>query len=299
MTSGAILRLLAAERGATRMCRFVTYLGKQPILLNELIEKPEHSLLNQSRKAREGKLGLNADGFGVGWYDHALDATPGLFKSMQPAWNDQNLKHLSAKIKSTCFVGHVRASTVGELSLSNCHPFSYQEFLFAHNGTIREFHLIKRQIANLLEAEFYDHIHGQTDSEYFFALLMHQIHQTPGPYTLDFLADCTLRTIQIINHLQAALKKNAFSRLNTVLTNGYEVLVTRYISHPSEQALSLYYSRQASGAVIIASEPLTKEDQWIEVPLNTLLLIDRELQITTRAIAFCAAHDPQGVQTDI
>ncbi len=266
------------------MCRFVTYLGKQPIILNELIEKPEHSLLNQSRKAREGKLGLNADGFGLGWYDHALDTTPGLFKSMQPAWNDQNLKHLSAKIKSTCFVGHVRASTVGELSLSNCHPFSYQEFLFAHNGTIRDFCSIKRQISNLLQDEFYDHIHGQTDSEYFFALLMHQVHQMTGPYTLPFLAECMLRTIQIVNDLQAALKQTAFSRLNTVLTNGHEVLVTRYISHPSEQSLSLYYNRQPSGAVIIASEPLTNDDRWIEVPLNTLLLIDRDLQITTQPI---------------
>ncbi len=269
------------------MCRFVTYLGKQPIILNELIDKPEHSLLNQSRKAREGKLGLNADGFGVGWYDHDLDATPGLFKSMQPAWNDQNLKHLSAKIKSTCFVGHVRASTVGELSLSNCHPFSYQEFLFAHNGTIRDFYLIKRKIANLLQDEFYDHIHGQTDSEYFFALVMDQVHQVPGPYTLSFLAECMLRTIQIIHDLQAGLKQESFSRLNTVLTNGHELLVTRYISDPSEQPLSLYYNKQPSGAVIIASEPLTSDDRWIEVPLNTLLLIDKDLHLTVRPIGSC------------
>lgn len=49
------------------MCRLLAYLGK-PILLEELILKPEHSLLVQSYQPKELEVALlNADGFGIGW----------------------------------------------------------------------------------------------------------------------------------------------------------------------------------------------------------------------------------------
>lgn len=267
------------------MCRFVTYLGKKPIILSDLIESPEHSLINQSRRAREGKLSLNADGFGIGWYDHTIDGEPGLFKSMQPAWNDQNLKHISAKIRSTCFIGHVRSSTVGDLSLNNCHPFSYQEFLFAHNGTIREFHAIKRSLVNQLSETMYHHINGQTDSEYFFTLLMHYVFQRERPYPLSFLADCIQKAIHTIQKLQDTLPIKSGCRLNTVLTNGKELLVTRYVSDQGEPPLSLYAKTLEDG-IIIASEALTSDwTVWQEVKPNTLLLVDQSYSLTEQKLA--------------
>ena len=40
----------------------------------------------------------NGDGFGVGWYDAA--SAPGLFRSVEPAWNGQNLRELADHISS-------------------------------------------------------------------------------------------------------------------------------------------------------------------------------------------------------
>ena len=55
------------------MCRFAAYHGP-PIPLDELLYKPDHSIVHQSTDAREREEPLNGDGWGVGWYDR--DASP-------------------------------------------------------------------------------------------------------------------------------------------------------------------------------------------------------------------------------
>ncbi|GFZ46180.1 Deficient in utilization of glutathione protein 3 [Saitozyma sp. JCM 24511] len=63
------------------MCRFIVYKGVEPIQLSHLVTRPRHSIINQ---AFESKLRLpssrpmNADGFGIGWYDPLPPAHPQL-----------------------------------------------------------------------------------------------------------------------------------------------------------------------------------------------------------------------------
>src|SRR5215218_1148781 len=76
------------------MCRWLAYSGS-PILLEELLYKPEHSLIDQSLHARLGVETTNGDGFGVGWYD-ANAYAPAIFRSVEPAWNDRNLREVAA-----------------------------------------------------------------------------------------------------------------------------------------------------------------------------------------------------------
>jgi len=67
------------------------------------------------------------DGFGVGWYEPDADSetanTPCIFTSVTPAWNNNNLIRLAEKIKSPLVFAHVRASTAGTVTETNCHPF--------------------------------------------------------------------------------------------------------------------------------------------------------------------------------
>jgi predicted glutamine amidotransferase len=72
------------------MCRFVAYLGR-PITVDELLLKPTNSLVNQSYDAEEMSQTLNGDGFGLGWYVHHISQKPGLFRSISPAWNNNEL----------------------------------------------------------------------------------------------------------------------------------------------------------------------------------------------------------------
>jgi len=280
------------------MCRFVAYLGKTPITLSEILDKPTNSLIDQSRQTRKGKQGMNADGFGIGWYNHAISSEPGIFKSIQPAWNDQNLAHVAAKIQSTCFIGHVRSSTVGDVNTFNCHPFTFKDFLFCHNGTIRLFEEIKRKLLRKLTDQTFDIVKGQTDSEHFFALLMDVLFQQHSSFELEQMADTIKLTVDEIHKLQGALSESTFSRLNTVLTNGKQLIATRYISDTNEKPLTLFYTKAnhvdtqhtthlipISNAVLVASEPLTDcAEEWLEVPNNHMLLVNEDLEISVQPI---------------
>ena len=67
------------------MCRWLAYSGS-PILMNEALYGGENSLVDQSLHSRLGAEPTNGDGFGVGWYGEP--PTPGVFHSIEPAWND-------------------------------------------------------------------------------------------------------------------------------------------------------------------------------------------------------------------
>src|SRR5690349_24473140 len=96
------------------MCRFLAYIGK-PVLANDLLYMPQHSLINrQSLGAQEMSIPINGDGFGVSWYDFQLDDEPCQFRSVHPAWSDQNLRFLAKKIKTTSMFAHIRAATRSE-----------------------------------------------------------------------------------------------------------------------------------------------------------------------------------------
>ena len=77
------------------MCRWLAYSGS-PILLEKALYSPAHSLIDQSLHSTLGAEATNGDGFGIGWYDDP--PTPGVFRSIEPAWNDVNLRELAAHV---------------------------------------------------------------------------------------------------------------------------------------------------------------------------------------------------------
>ena len=90
------------------MCRWMAYTGGN-IPMSELVLKPQHSLIDQSLHSRLGQEVTNGDGFGVGWFGDI--PAPGVYKSVQPAWNDSNLHDLCDHVSSGLFLAHIRAST--------------------------------------------------------------------------------------------------------------------------------------------------------------------------------------------
>jgi len=152
------------------MCRWLAYSGS-PILLEELLYKPEHSLIDQSRHARMGVETTNGDGFGVGWYDADIDA-PAVYHSIEPAWNDRNLREVASHVESPLFLAHIRASTGTAVQQTNCHPFRHENWLWVHNGLVRDFHLIKRDLALAVDESLFPYMEGSADSEMLFYLAL-------------------------------------------------------------------------------------------------------------------------------
>ena len=264
------------------MCRFISYLGNDAILISKLLEEPKNSLIKQSRSGINGNRNLNADGSGLAWYNHEINNEPGIFKSTQPAWNNNNFKHLSQKIKSRCFLAHIRASTIGDVTLNNCHPFSHKEYSFVHNGTIRNFHKIKRSLMQELNNDLFHEIKGQTDSELLFFLIINFIKKNKT----KSLESAVKKAFSWIVDVQRNGEAEDFSKLNIVITDGKELMATRfsskdapalslnYLTHTPEQPLNNDEFDINKKCVIIASEPLDDySSPWISLPENNYITV--------------------------
>ena len=151
------------------MCRWLAYSGA-PIFLDEVLFKTDHSLIDQSLRAFDKTNTTNGDGFGIGWY--GIRDVPGVYKDIRPAWNDTNLQALAAQIESPMFLAHVRTSTGSPVQRTNCHPFSYQKWLFVHNGLIGEYEELRRDLTFAVSPELFPLLSGTTDSELMFMLAL-------------------------------------------------------------------------------------------------------------------------------
>ena len=151
------------------MCRWLAYSGS-PVRIEDLIYKPEHSLIDQSLHSKLGAETTNGDGFGIGWY--GVGETPGVFHSVEPAWNDWNLRELAGHLQSPVVFAHIRASSGTPVQQTNCHPFRRGRWLWMHNGLIGDFHRVKRDLVLRVDPELYPEIQGSSDSEIFFFLAL-------------------------------------------------------------------------------------------------------------------------------
>ena len=77
-----------------------------PILAEELLFRPAHSIIDQSLHSRMGATTTNGDGFGIGWYGEG--AEPALFKGIEPAWNDRNLRELAGQVRTPLLFAHIQ-----------------------------------------------------------------------------------------------------------------------------------------------------------------------------------------------
>ena len=283
------------------MCRLVFYKGTS-IPLSSLLTEPRHSIIHQSYHSKEREEPLNGDGFGVAWYTPDVTECAAVFKSVSPAWNNQNLLSLAPVISSSCIVAHIRAATPGlPVTHFNTHPFTWNGFTFVHNGEIGGFQSIKRAMRTSLSDETYAHLQGTTDSEHLFALFIDAYRAGEGANELEVMASALIEAIRYHEALKVDTGIDEPSLLNLVLTDSNRTVVTRYISDREQEAHSLYLHRGAAyecidgvcrmrnagvsnDAILVASEPLSEDEGWKRVDSNTMLLIDEDLSVEERVI---------------
>ncbi|MFT5708125.1 MAG: putative glutamine amidotransferase [Oceanospirillaceae bacterium] len=232
------------------MCRWLAYSGKA-IFLEELIENPCNSLIEQSLHASESKTAINGDGFGLGWF--GAKPNPGIYREILPAWADQNLLSLCRQISSGLFFAHVRASTGTFTSRANCHPFSFDNWMFMHNGQIAGYEKVRRAIENLIPDENYLGREGTTDSEALF-LALYNYGLTENPIA------AVSKMCNKVNQLMCEKGITDAFRFTATLSDGQCIYAFRYSSDC--RAPSLYY-RCTDDGVVIASEPLdVSSNDW-------------------------------------
>ena len=265
------------------MCRFVAYLGPS-VPLARVVSEPEHSLVLQSYQPREMTSGtVNVDGFGIGWYNRALDPTPCVYTNISPIWSDRNLPGLTKHIASDCIFANVRSATPGQaVDQSNCQPFAYRQLLFMHNGYIEDFRFtLMRQMRETLRDPYYTAIGGSTDSEHVFALVLNMLH---GQVVTRETLMVALHTA-ITQLAEWANERDIRIALNCVITDGEVLVASRFANKGS--APSLYCTKTPGGfpqAGIVASERLWAGDDWIAVPEQTLIGFDLTLEVQSYSL---------------
>jgi len=212
------------------MCRWLAYSGS-PIRLEELLVKRDRSLIDQSLHSREGATPTNGDGFGVGWYEEG--EPPRVYRSVHPAWNDRNLKELAAGISSHLFFAHIRASTGTAIQETNTHPFRYGNWLWMHNGLIRDFPRLRRELVLAIDDSLFDSIEGTTDSETMFYLAL----------TFGLESDPVAAVEQMVGFVEKTGHRHGVEQpiqMTIATTGGDSVYAFRYSSEGDSR--SLYFS---------------------------------------------------------
>lgn len=261
------------------MCRILGYLGPQ-ISLDQLVLKPDHSMLVQSYKPKElNSAVLNGDGFGLGWHSQDRSSNPFIYRNILPMWNDRSLDDLCRYIQASNFVVNLRSATNKmPVDISNCQPLSYGQMLFVHNGLIENFfESIQRPLRAKLCDQAYRSIQGLTDSEHIFALLVHHIETQPG---ID-LAEALHQTMKTLVSMANAADVRIAA--NIILSTPDRLIALRYDNR--QQSPSLYLLKNSNrfpNSVILSSEGLF-EDDWQPYSSGELLSIDSDLTIKSYA----------------
>lgn len=254
------------------MCRWLAYFGS-PIRLEELLVKEDQSLIDQSLHSRLGATPTNGDGFGVGWYDDT--GMPRLYRSTHPAWNDRNLRELAAGISSPLFFAHIRASTGTAIQQTNTHPFRHGRWLWMHNGLIREFARMRRDLVLAVDDSLYSAIEGTTDSEAMFYLAL-----TFGLESAPVAA--VERMVGFVEETGRAHGVEHAIQMTIAMTDGRSIWAFRYSSEGESRSLfistrvvtlkALYPMSDEIAALsdetrVVVSEPLANlKGYWNEFP---------------------------------
>jgi gamma-glutamyl hercynylcysteine S-oxide hydrolase len=209
------------------MCRHLGWLG-EPVSVASLVLEPANGLLVQSYSPRRQKHGLmNADGWGVGFFDHGVARR---WRSATPLWGDGSFPSVAPALRSGCVIAAVRSASVGmPIEATASAPFTDGHWLLSHNG------LVDRAVLPLSpRAE------STNDSALLAALIFDR--------GLDTLGDTIIEV--------AAADPDA--RLNILAGNGSRLLATTWGD-------TLSVLRRDDG-IVLASEPYDDDPGWQEIP---------------------------------
>lgn len=208
------------------MCRHLGWLGA-PVPVSTLLLDPPSGLLVQSYSPRRQKHGtINADGWGVGFFDRGVRR----WRSDKPLWGDASFASVAPALRSDCFVAAVRSATVGmPIEPSASAPFTDGTWLLSHNG------IVDRAVL-------------------------------PASATAESTVDSAVLAAHIFERGMGALgdtvarvgTRDPGARLNILAANGSSLLATTWGD--------TLFSLQRDDGIVLASEPYDDDPSWRDIP---------------------------------
>jgi glutamine amidotransferase len=252
------------------MCRLYALRANEPTRVECSLVRAQNALMAQSREDRAGL----AHGHGWGVADYA-DGVPLVEKNTWAAYHGEHFQKRAARIYAHTVVAHVRRATVGPASIENTHPFVHGRWIFAHNGTVPHFDIVRERLMENIDPIQHESIHGQTDSEHVFHYLLSLWAHQPEVYLLETVQ----KGIRQIVGWCHEIDPEAPIGLNVVLTDGEHLAGSRlgrtlwflerdhtFVCPICGKPHAHHEPGTGYRSVEVASEPLTDETDWKGVP---------------------------------
>jgi predicted glutamine amidotransferase len=278
---------------------------------------------------RGGDTDIHCDGWGLAYYEGSSirqfhDCEAAATSPMADFLSSQNIQTLN-------MMAHLRYATVGEVNLSNVHPFAREmwgiQWVFAMNGDLDCFKTNPTMKLKSLgpngspcREDSYYHPVGTTDSEAAFCAIMNALR-----VKFDSLPSLPVLH-QAINELcnEIVMQDSSGSIFNFLLTCGEHTLWCYSFpgSRPGSDVWNgLYYTTRKypfstaslkdcdhvvdfkeqttedSVVSVVATKPLTDDEEWIEIQRGELIVFDQGLPNNTPESLFEIELRGRGLQS--
>jgi predicted glutamine amidotransferase len=244
-----------------------------------LLEAPD-SLSQQSRR--------EPDGTGLGHYD--ADDRPVVSKQPVAAYEDREFAREARELVSRTFVAHVRYASTGGLTERNTHPFEQDRRLFAHNGVIEGLDRLEAELGGAMSL-----VHGETDSERFFALITRETRRTgdvgegiaaAARWVAENLPLFAINCVLISAQELWALRYPDTHDLLVLERDAGGAVGDRHLEHSSPRGRIRVRSGDLADhpAVIVATERMDEDPAWSPLESGELLHVGADLHVTRRRV---------------
>jgi glutamine amidotransferase len=271
------------------MCRLYGFRSSHPRKIECELIRAENSLLAQSRKDSHGKS--HPDGWGLATHD---GEAPRVVRQAEAAGESKAFRWASAQVHSRNVLAHVRRATIGDQRTENTHPFAHERWIFAHNGTLAAFPVLRERMLAETTANQRVAILGHTDSEHIFHFLLARVESRPDNALVDAIRD---GVTELVAWAQREVPGSEIG-LNMLMTNGSESVGVRFGRplwyaerdriHPCEVCGGALHVEgeppHEYRAAVVASEPITRTERWAAFPEASIFRIDPHARLEIESL---------------
>ncbi len=154
------------------MCRLYVFKANELTKVECSLVYAQNSLLIQSQGDALGRK--HSDGWGIGYF---ANGRPHLEKNVAAAYSCLHFSSAAESVYAHTVVAHVRLATIGVSSVTNCHPFQWGDWVFAHNGTVQGVDQLRPGMLAEMGPEQASQLLGSTDSELLFHWIIARLQQ--------------------------------------------------------------------------------------------------------------------------
>ena len=261
------------------MCRLLGILSTKPTNGRKYLFDDQCSLYAQSYVNPKK---LQRDGWGLGYY---VNGSPKMIKSEKPIYMERR-RFISAinSISSKIIIAHIRRASNPRglprerlISIENSQPFTYDRYLFAHNGVIR----IPDEVLSRL-GRWRSMVEGLNDSEvYFWYIIKRMIDYG------DSFKEALIDFQRTLWDLWSSCRENypsidrPYQGLNAIFSDGKHLyayakydekrITSTSICFKDQPSLQMSYILK-SNSLVVASEKTNREEEWKPLKSGQLLV---------------------------